>query len=222
MFKKILIAEDKDHESNGVVKSLEESLENTKLDYAQYCDEAFLKFKKALQINEPFDLIISDLSFIDNPHEQRLYTGEDLITAVKELQPDLKTIIFSIEDRAYRVKQLCKDLDLNGYVWKSTNALKDLKKAIREVKDGNFFISPQLSHALRTKETFEVTSYDVFILKQLAEGLDQKEISEALKSQQIKPASISSVEKRLKLLKENFNANNPTQLVAITKDFGLI
>ena len=51
MFKKILIAEDKDHESNGVVKSLEESLENTKLDYAQYCDEAFLKFKKALSTN---------------------------------------------------------------------------------------------------------------------------------------------------------------------------
>lgn len=222
MFKKILIAEDKDHESNGVVKSLKESLVNTKLDYAQYCDEAFLKFKKALQINEPFDLIISDLSFIDNPHQQRLHRGEDLISAVKELQPDLKTIIFSIEDRAYRVKQLCKDLNLNGYVWKSTNALKDLKKAIREVKGGNFFISPQLSHALRTKETFEVTSYDVFILKQLAEGLDQKEISEALKNQQIKPASISSVEKRLKLLKENFNANNPTQLVAITKDFGLI
>ncbi|CAM1343581.1 response regulator [Tenacibaculum amylolyticum] len=222
MFKKILIAEDKDHESNGVVKALEESLENTKLDYAQYCDEAFLKFKKALQINEPFDLVISDLSFVDNPHQQRLHTGEDLITAIKELQPDLKTIMFSIEDRAYRVKQLCNDLDLNGYVWKSTNALKDLKKAIKEITYGNFFISPQLSHALRTKEPFEVTSYDVFILQQLAEGLDQKEISEALKKEAIKPASISSVEKRLKLLKENFNANNPTQLIAITKDFGLI
>lgn len=222
MFKKILIAEDKDHESNGVVKALEESLQNSKLDYAQYCDEAFLKFKKAIQINEPFDLVISDLSFLDNPNQQRLRSGEDLIKAVKELQPDLKTIIFSIEDRAYRVKQLCNDLNLNGYVWKSTHALKDLKKAIIEIKSGNFFISQQLSHALRTKEAFEITFFDVFILKQLAQGLDQKEISEALKKEKIRPASISSVEKRLKLLKENFNANNPTQLVAITKDFGLI
>ena len=72
------------------------------------------------------------------------------------------------------------------------------------------------------KETFEITDYDIIILKYLSEGLDQKDICKKLKIKGIKPYSISSVEKRLKLLKENFNANNPTQLIAITKDFGLI
>lgn len=111
---------------------------------------------------------------------------------------------------------------MNAYVWKSNHGQRELKKAVQSVFNGEFFITPQLAHALRDKEAFEVTDYDVFLLKHLAEGLDQKEISEALKNKDIKPSSVSSVEKRLKLLKENFNANNPTQLIAITKDFGLI
>ena len=43
-----------------------------------------------------------------------------------------------------------------------------------------------------------------------------------LKEKGMSPSSISAIEKRLKILKEHFNANNPAHLVAIAKDFGLI
>lgn len=221
MFPKILIAEDADFMSSGIKKALED-LGISNIEYAKYCDEAFLKFKNAHQSEEPFDLLISDLSFIDNPNPQRLHTGEDLIGEAKEIQSDLKTIIFSVEDRPYKIKQLCNDLEIDGYVWKSINGQKELEKAIKSVLEGNFYISPQVSHALRVKEAFEVTKFDIFILNHLAKGLDQREISAILKNKSFKPSSISSIEKRLKLMKENFNANNPTQLIAITKDFGLI
>lgn len=221
MFQKVLIAEDADYTSNGVLKALED-LKIPVITYAQYCDDAFIKLKNAIRIGEPFDLLISDLSFTGNPNEERLSSGEQLIEEVKKIQPSLKTIIFSVEDRPYRVKQLCNDLDLDAYVWKSNNALKDLKKAIQNITKDDFYISPQLAHTLRTKEAFEITPFDISLLACLADGLDQKEISEVFKSKGIKPSSVSSVEKRLKLLKENFNASNPTQLVAITKDFGLI
>lgn len=221
MFQKVLIAEDTDFMSSGIRQALE-SLDISKIEYAKYCDEAFLKLKKAVQLDDPFDLLISDLSFVDNPSQQRLSSGEELIRDSKIIQPQLKTIIFSVEDKTYRVKQLCKNLHLNAYVWKSVHGQKELEKAIESVSKGEFFISPKLAHALRAKKTFEITTFDIFLLKNLAEGLEQKEISEELKKQKIKPSSISSVEKRLKLLKENFNASNPTQLIAITKDFGLI
>jgi len=221
MFQKVLIAEDADLASSGVRKALEE-LEIPKIEYSQYCDEAFIKLKNAIRIEEPFDLLISDLSFVGNPNTQRLHSGDELVKEVKRLDPTLKTILFSVEDRPFKVKQLCNDLALNGYVWKSNDALKDLKKAISLAIEDNFFISPQLAHVLRSKESFEITSFDIFLLQHLAEGLEQKEISEELKKKGMKPCSTSSVEKRLKLLKENFNASNPTQLVAITKDFGLI
>ncbi|WP_431165186.1 DNA-binding response regulator [Tenacibaculum halocynthiae] len=221
MFQKVLIAEDVDFMSSGIKTALE-SLQIPVIEYAQYCDEAFLKLKKAFIDNEPFDLLISDLSFVENPNPQRLTSGEDLIKEAKKLQATLQTIVFSVEDKPYRVQQLCNELVVNGYVWKSVNGQRELKKAIKKVFDGEFFISHQLAHTLRSKETFEITDYDVFLLKHLAEGKDQKEISIELKESNIKPNSISSVEKRLKTLKENFNANNPTQLIAITKDFGLI
>ncbi len=221
MFQKVLIAEDVDFMSSGI-KSALESLQIPVIEYAKYCDEAFLKLKKASLNEEPFDLLISDLSFIENSNPQRLLSGEDLVTEAKKLQPLLKTIIFSVEDKPYRVQQLCNELKVDAYVWKSIYGEKELKKAVQLVFDEAFFISPKLSHILKQKETFEITDYDVIILKYLAEGLDQREICEELKIKETKPNSISSVEKRLKLLKENFNANNPTQLIAITKDFGLI
>ncbi|WP_064967270.1 response regulator transcription factor [Tenacibaculum ovolyticum] len=221
MFQKVLIAEDADFMSSGIRAALD-SLQIPVIEYAKYCDEAFLKLKKAFVNNEPFDLLISDLSFVENPNPQRLTSGEDLVVEAKKLDLSLKTIVFSVEDKPYRVQQLCNQLNVNAYVWKSIYGEKELKKAVQLVFDEAFFISPKLSHILKHKETFEITDYDVIILQQLAEGLDQKEISEALKIKDIKPNSISSVEKRLKLLKENFNANNPTQLIAITKDFGLI
>ncbi|WGH76056.1 response regulator [Tenacibaculum tangerinum] len=221
MFQKVLIAEDADYTSSGIEVALRD-MQIAEVAYAQYCDEAFLKLKKAWLDNKPFDLLVSDLSFKEGMHKQRLSSGEELISEAKKLQPSLKTIVFSIEEKPYRVQQLCNELEVNAYVWKSNHGQEELKKAVQAVYNGNFFITPQLAHALRDKVSFEVTDYDIFLLKQLAEGLDQKEISEILKENHIKPSSISSVEKRLKLLKENFNANNPTQLIAITKDFGLI
>lgn len=221
MFKKVLIAEDADFMSSGIKAALE-SIEIPKIEYAKYCDEAFLKLKKAWLDNEPFDLLISDLSFLENPNPQRLETGEDLISEAKKLQPLLKTIIFSVEDKPFRVQQLCKELKINAYVWKSIHGERELKTAIELVYNDTFFISPKLSHVLKKKESFEITDYDVFLLKKLAKGLDQRGICKELEINKIKPNSISSVEKRLKILKESFNAKNPTQLIAITKDFGLI
>lgn len=221
MFQKVLIAEDTDYMSSGIKIALE-NLEIPEIEYAQYCDEAYLKLKKAFLNKHSFDLLISDLSFVDNFNVQKLASGEDLIKKAKELQPDLKVIVFSIEDKPYRIQHLCKELSVDAYVWKSIHGQKDLKRAIKAVNENNFFITPKLANSLRTIETFEITEYDVSLLKYLADGMDQREISKEFKDKKMKPSSVSSVEKRLKILKENFNANNPTQLVAITKDFGLI
>ncbi len=221
MFKKALIAEDADFMSSGI-KSALKSIKIPVIEYAKYCDEAFLKLKNAMLINEPFDLLISDLSFLENLNPQRLSCGEDLIKETKELQPSIKTIIFSVEDKAHRVQNLCDVLKIDAYVSKHVNGERELKEAIPIVFNNGFFISPRLKPALQVKEDFEITDYDVSLLLYLSKGLEQKDISEKLKTKKISPSSISSIEKRLKLLKENFNANNPTQLIAITKDFGLI
>ena len=62
MFQKVLIAEDMDFINSGIKAELAK-LGIKQIDYVQYCDEALLKLKRASLDNEPYDLLISDLSF---------------------------------------------------------------------------------------------------------------------------------------------------------------
>ena len=103
MFHKVLIAEDLDSISTTVIQALEE-LSIIEIHHAKYCDEALLKIKKAIRDNQPYDLLISDLSFKKDHREVKLLSGEELIDAVKKIQPTIKTIVFSIEDKSYRIK----------------------------------------------------------------------------------------------------------------------
>ena len=132
MFKKVLIAEDLDTISITIVHALEE-LGVPEIHYAKYCDDAYLKIKRALHDEAPFDLLISDLSFKTDHRENKLTSGEDLIEAVKKDQPEIKTIIFSIEDKSFRIKSLFNKLDINAYVLKGRDSIPELKKTIQRI-----------------------------------------------------------------------------------------
>ena len=98
-----------------------------------------------------------------------------------------------------------------------------MKNAIEAVFTTNeFYISPDLNSLINPKKAVEITDFDIFLIKYLSLGFLQDTISKKLKAEGITPSSRSAIEKRLKILKEHFNAKNPTNLVAIAKDFGLI
>ena len=78
MFNKVLIAEDLDSISIASIKALEE-LSIMEIHHSKYCDDAFLKIKKALHDKVPYELLISDLSFKPDHRELRLASGEELI-----------------------------------------------------------------------------------------------------------------------------------------------
>lgn len=222
MIEKVLVVEDFDVINQGIISSLKQS-KIDEIDYVAYCDEAYLKIKKAYQDDNPFDLIISDLSFEENGVTQNLKSGDELIEKLRKEFPDLKILVFSVEDRPFRIQNLYKNLNINGYVWKSRNGLKELKKAIHIISNtDDFFISPELKNTIHPKKSIEITDYDIFLINNLSKGFLQEAISEKLKEKNIRPSSISAIEKRLKFLKEHFNASNSPHLVAITKDLGLI
>lgn len=222
MFKKVLIAEDMDFTNSGIKAELAK-LEIQEIDYAPYCDEALLKLKRAKLNNNPFDLLISDLSFVKDATEQKLSSGDELIEAVREEFPTLKIIVFSVENKPYRIQNLYNKHDINAYVWKSRNGLSELKQTIKKLYlTDTFYISPQVASALNKSKAVEITDYDIFLIECLSKGYLQEEISSNLKEKKWTPTSISSIEKRLKFLKEHFNAHNPAHLVSLAKDLGLV
>lgn len=222
MFRKVLIAEDQDVINNGIKATLGE-LNIDFIMHSQYCDEALLKLKKAKSDNIPYDLLICDLVFVKDHHEQKIKSGQELILAVRKEFPNLKIIVFSVEDKVFGIQKLYNDCQINGYVLKSRNGARELKKAIQHCfnKD-DFYISSVLKGALNSKNAIEITQFDIFIIDCLSKGMLQGEISQLLKEKKQSPSSSSAVEKRLKLLKENFNAKNPVHLVSLAKDLGLI
>ena len=221
MYKKVLIAEDFDSINIAVKQTLEE-MGVQEIHYAKYCDDALLKFKKALQENQPFTLVISDLSFVEDYHKVTLASGEALIQAIKEIQPEIDVLVYSIEDKPYVIRTLFEEAHINGYVKKGRNSISQLKTAIETLLYGKIFLSPELSYALQDKTAKEIDDYDITLLSHLANGIAIEEMEAFFKQLNITPNSKSTIEKRVAKLKDYFKAKNNVQLIAIAKDLGII
>lgn len=222
MFHKVLVAEDLDSISISVDQALKE-LSVSKIHHSKYCDDALLKIKKAQLDNVPYELLVSDLSFKADSRETKLKSGEELIEAVKKIQPNIKIVVFSIEDKSFRIKSLFNNLGIDAYVSKGRESIPELKKAIQGIFKGDTkIISPELSNILVNKALIEIEIYDIDILKLLSLGYTLEEISCSFKTKGIIPNGTSSIEKRINKLKTYFNASNNAHLMAITKDLGLV
>lgn len=221
MFKKVLIAED--HESTNI--SLKKTLDDLAIidvHYVYYCDDALARIQKALMTDDPYELLITDLSFEEDFQQQKISGGRDLIKLVKIKQPNLKIIVFSAESKPPIIKALFNELNIDGYVRKARNDAKDLKIAIDSVDNGHKYISSDLRRAIKEENSHEFTTFDIKIISLLSEGVLQKNIPHYLQASKIKPSGLSSVEKRFNLMREVLSFSNNEQLIAYCKDMGII
>ena len=221
MFKKVLIVDDHDDINTSVFTILKGyNINNVR--NAQYCDDAFLKIKRAEFDKDPFDLLITDLSFKKDHRDCLISSGEALIAKLREDYNDLPIIVYSMKDQLQKVRTLVNTYHINAYVCKDRRSSKALSEAIVSVYQNKLYLSKQVVNALRPKSDLEITDYDLELTKQLSLGLDQKGISHYFIENNITPGSVSSIEKRLNKLRAKFKADNATHLVAKMKDLGLI
>ena len=221
MFRKILILEDIDSISISITAMLEKNFE-AEIVNAKYCDEGYLLVKKAILDQNPFDLIITDLSFKADNRESTINSGEELIKRIREEFPPVKIIVYSIEDRPFLIRSLFNTNDINAYVAKGRDSINELTEAIHNVYAGGVYLSPEFAEVFKDQSVFEIDKFDVEILKLLSEGLTQEDISGIFKEKNYPSPSTSSIEKKINKLKFMFKANNSIHLVAITKDMRLI
>lgn len=221
MFEKILIAEDHESSSISVQKTLED-LHITNADYVYYCDDALAKIQKSIRENNPYDLLITDLSFDEDHREQNIKNGTELIQKIRELQPSIKVIVFSAQHKSGIIDTLFTQYKINGYVRKARNDSKELKKSIASVFINENYLSLDLKQEVKKLNSYEFTAYDINIVSLLAKGILQKNIPDHLKAKGITPNGLSSVEKKLNSLKEDLQVTSNEQLIAFCKDLGVI
>lgn len=221
MFKKVLVAEDMDS-INHAVGNVLENFNIPEVAHAQYCDKAYLLAKKALMDNEPFDLLICDLSFKKDHLDEKISSGKELIEKIKQEDPNIKVIVNSIEDHPHTVKSLWNTGHIDAYVCKDRRGMSELKEAIFQLKRGKTYNSPRIERSLKQENLITLDNFEINLLKYIAQGLTHEEIREKLMQKKIKPNSKSAIEKRLKELRENFNAKTTPHLISIVKDLKLI
>lgn len=221
MFKKVIIAEDLDS-VNKAVKDLLLDLDVANVSHTQYCDEAYLKIKKAELDKDPFDLLICDLNFKADHRNEKITSGEDLARVLRDEMPGLKIIINSVEDHPNMVKRIWNSNIADAYVVKDRNGLKNLQNAILKVAEGENYLSAETERSLSSNNIIELSEYDISILRYIALGYNQDEIHKTLKKENISPFSKSSIEKKLKELRESFEARTNPHLIKIVTDLQLI
>ena len=221
MFKKVLIVDDHDDINKSVLNVLK-LLNINNIVYSQYCDDAYLKLKRADLDHDPFDLLITDLSFKKDHRDCTLSSGEELIEAIRKVNTDLPIIVYSMKDYLQKVRLLINEYNVNAYVCKDRHGSTQLEKAIKAVSKNDLYLSSQVAQALHPKNDLEIDNYDIQLLKQLSLGYSKEQISESFKQNNIVPSSLSSIEKRQNKLFIQFKANNATHLVSIVKDLDLI
>jgi two-component system capsular synthesis response regulator RcsB len=221
MFKRVLIAEDHESTSISVQKTLAD-LGIHATEYTYYCDDALMHIKKSLHGPNPFDLLITDLSFEEDHRKQKITGGVELITAARAVMPNLKVLVFSAENKAAIIDLLFKEMGINAYVRKARHDAKDLKLAVQAMSENKTYLSADLKQIVKQKNAYEFSDFDVTIISLLSSGVLQKDIPVHLLEKNIKPSGLSSVEKRLNLMKETLGFSKNEQLVAYCKDFGII
>ncbi|WP_316804728.1 response regulator [Pedobacter nototheniae] len=213
MFKNVLIAED--HEmANLSLRNVISNLGITVVDkdYVFQCDDALARVQKAIRDGQPYELIITDLSFDDDYPKQKIAGGKELIKAVREIQPDIKVLVFSGENRAMIANSLFKELNIDAYVPKARHDAKDLKLAIESIYKNKKYVSANLRQ--KEENIHHFTEYDKMIVSLLSSGKSQKEMPDLLKEKKMEPSGLSSIEKRLNLIKTSLNMTNNGQLIA--------
>jgi len=221
MFEKVLVVDDHASINNDVYEILSQE-KVAHIDKASYCDEAYLKIKKAAFDQQPYDLIVTDLLFKQDHRKRRLKSGKALVSELRLEFATLPIIVYTQEDHFQTVRILIDELGADAYVCKSRESDKELRKALKNVFSGERYLSKEVERALDEKHDNEISDLDLYIVRLIAEGNVQSEIGKHLRQSNISPNSTSSIEKRLNFLKDQFSARNTTHLISILKDHKLI
>jgi DNA-binding NarL/FixJ family response regulator len=168
------------------------------------------------------DIVILDISM-------PLMTGLEASRLIKKYDKNIKIIILTRHDNEEYVKQAIK-YGVNAFILKE-NAGDDLLKAVKDVMNGNLYLSPKLLTSMVHKgilsqdkpekdetetEKNPLTNREREILKLVAEGKRNKDIASILR---ISPKTAKA--HRLKIMNK-LNIHNVTDLVKYAIKSGII
>lgn len=151
----------------------------------------------------PYDIILLDISmFPENAKEER--SGEDLGLLAKKISPSSKVVFLSSFSDSYRINNILKTVNPDGYMVKSEVDERTLRGMVKTVLENPPYYTAAALQAIRRKMANEdqIDERDKKILYQLSIGTKTKDISD------IVAASSTTVENRKRQLKVILGVEN--------------
>lgn len=172
------------------------------IDIANSCDTALEYIQRSLN-TKPYDLLFVDIK-IPPSSDGSITSGEDLAKYIRKVLPDSKIIILTMYNESYRIHNILKTINPEGFLIKSDLTSTELANAFRNVLENPPYYSNTVNSFLRKTITSDIFVDDKNrkILHLLSQGVKTKNLAEHV------GLSLSAVEKRKKQLKSLFSVED--------------
>ncbi|WP_406682654.1 response regulator [Seonamhaeicola sp. MEBiC1930] len=173
------------------------------IDIANNCDEAISYMNKAISNEWLYDLLFVDIS-LPPSSDGSMSSGEDLAEYARKVLPDAKIIILTMFNESFRIHNIIKNIDPEGFLIKSDLTSNELASAFQAVLNNPPFYSGTVNSHIRKSITSDIVidEKNRKILHLLSQGIKTKNLATHL------DISLSAVEKRKKQLKELFSVED--------------
>ena len=173
------------------------------IDIANNCDEAIAFMDKAVEKENPYHVLFVDISL--PPSKDGLMTsGEDLASYARKVLPNAKIIILTMFNESFRIHNIIKTIDPEGFLIKSDLTSSELASAFQAVLNNPPFYSGTVNSFIRKAISSDIVidEKNRKILHLLSQGVKTKNLVQHL------DISLSAIEKRKKQLREIFEVND--------------
>lgn len=173
------------------------------IDIANNCDESARFMERAVDDEKPYDVLFMDISLPPSV-DGRFNSGEDLAKYARKIMPETKIVMLTMFNENYRVHNLIKNIDPEGFLIKSDLTSSELASAFQAVLNNPPFYSGTVNSIVRKSITNDIDIDDVDrkILYLLSQGIRTKSLKDHI------DMSMSAIEKRKKHLKLLFDVQD--------------
>lgn len=173
--------------------------QNLIIDIANNCDEAVHYMNKSVEKDCPYDVLFVDIS-LPPSKDGSMASGEDLAEYARKNLPNAKIIILTMFNESFRIHNIIKTIDPEGFLIKSDLTSSELASAFQAVLNNPPFYSGTVNSYIRKSIVSDIVidEKNRKILHLLSQGVKTKNLAPHV------DMSLSAVEKRKKQLKEIF------------------
>ncbi|MCK0123874.1 response regulator [Gelidibacter sp. F2691] len=172
------------------------------IETANDCDSAKELLQRASN-EKPYDICFFDIS-LPSSADGKLNSGEDLAKLTRDLMPNAKVVILTMFNESYRVHNIIKEINPDGFLIKSDLTSSELAEAFQHILSSPPYYSNTVNNYLKKSISTDIYVDDINrkILHLLSQGIRTITLREHIN------LSMSAIEKRKRQLKLLFSVED--------------